>query len=238
MRAPALRALIVDDEAPARAELRYALERVDPATSADEAETASAAFELLARQRYDVVFLDIRMPSMSGLDALPLIRRQQDTDVVFVTAYEEHALRAFDLAATDYLLKPVSEARLARTMARLGPARRPAPGIDRLPVESASATLLVRYADVRFVQARGHATFAKTFDAEHRARSTLAELERRLGPHGFLRVHRGFLVNLERVISMEPFFGGAYVLRVDDKERTEVPVSRAEAPKLRALFGM
>lgn len=235
----ALRALIVDDEAPARAELRYALERVDPASTADEAETADAALDLLARQRYDVVFLDIRMPSMSGLDALPLIRRQQEADVVFVTAYDEHALRAFDLAATDYLLKPVSEARLARTLTRLGPARRPeARGVDRLPVESASATLLVRYADVRFIHARGHATFAKTFDAEHRARSTLAELERRLAPHGFLRVHRGFLVNLERVTSMEPFFGGAYVLRVDDKERTEVPVSRAEASKVRALFGM
>lgn len=237
---PPLRALIVDDEAPARAELRYVLGRVEPAVSSDEAETADAALALLAQRPYDVVFLDVRMPTMSGLDALPLIRRrQEDADVVFVTAYDEHALRAFDLAATDYLLKPVSEARLERTLRRLASARGRAPRpAARLPVESASATLLVRYADIRFLHARGHVTFARTFDAEHRTRFTLSELERRLAPHGFVRVHRGFLVNLEHVISMEPFFGGTHVLRVDDNARTEVPVSRAEGPRVRALFGL
>jgi DNA-binding LytR/AlgR family response regulator len=235
-----LRALIVDDEAPARAELAYVLGRVESAATSDEAETADAALELLAQRPYDVVFLDVRMPKMSGLDALPLIRRRQEhADVVFVTAYDEHALRAFDLAATDYLLKPVSEARLQRTLARLAAVRHGgARTVDRLPVESETATLFVRYADIRFLHARGHATFARTFDAEHRSRFTLAELERRLAPHGFIRVHRGFLVNPEHVVSMEPFFGGTYVLHVDDQGHSEVPVSRGEAARVRAAFGL
>ncbi len=237
---PALRILVIDDEAPARAEFRYVLERAGVAADADESETAEGALALLAKRPYDVVFLDVRMPGMSGLEALPLIRRRQEhADIVFVTAYDEHALQAFDLAAADYLLKPVSEARLRRTLERLVARRAPArPHVDRLPVESSTGALLVRHADIRFIEARGHATFAKTFDAEHRTRFTLVELERRLAPHGFVRVHRGFLVNLEHVVSMEPFFGGTSILRVDDRKRTEVPVSRGAVPTVRAIFGI
>ena len=240
----ALRVLIVDDEAPARAELRYLLARIDGATHADEAETARDALTLLDESPYDAVFLDVRMPELSGLDAVPLVeRRVHPPDVVFVTAYDEHALKAFELAAVDYLLKPVAEARLRRTLERLLARRsgaEAAPSIDKLPVEGEeeSRTVFVRFADVRYVEARGHVTFAKTFDRTHRTRFTLADLERRLAPHGFVRVHRSYLVNLERIGELEPFFSGTQILRVDDRERTEIPVSRSAAPRLRAIFGL
>lgn len=235
-----LRVLIVDDEAPARTEFRYVLDRAGVEAEAEEAETAERALAILAERPYDVVFLDIRMPGLSGLEALPLIRqRQRDVDVVFVTAYEEHALQAFDLAAADYLLKPVSEARLRRTLERLAARRAPSrPQVDKLPVETSTGTLLVRHAEIRFIHARGHTTLAKTFDAEHRTRFTLAELERRLAPCGFVRVHRSYLVNLDHVVSLEPFFGSTYLLRMDDRERTEVSVSRGATPGVRAIFGV
>ena len=241
-----LRVLVVDDEAAARDELRHLLARIAGVAPPDLTETAAEALERVGKRDYDVVFLDIRMPGMSGLEALPLIQRHSsETAVVFVTAYDEHALQAFELAAADYLLKPVSELRLRRTLERLATRRGAAASavattasLDKLPVDGTTGTLLVRLADVRHVHVRGHAVFVKTFESEHRARSTLADLEVRLAPRGFLRVHRGFLVNLEHVSEVEPFFNGTLLLRMDDRERSEIPVGRSAAPRLRELFGM
>lgn len=235
-----MRVLVVDDERPARTEFRYVLARTGAEADVDEAETAELALKVMARRTYDVVFLDIRMPGMSGLAALPRVRAcQPDADVVFVTAYDDHAIEAFDLAAADYLLKPVSEPRLRRTLERLAARRSTGhSSVDKLPVTTDTGTLILRIAEIRFVEARGHSTFAKTFDAAHRTRYTLSELERRLRAHGLVRCHRGFLVNPDHVVSMAPFFGGTYVLRMDDRERTEVPVSRAAAPAVRATLGL
>jgi two-component system response regulator LytT len=88
------------------------------------------------------------------------------------------------------------------------------------------------------VHARGHAVFVRTFDAEYRSRTSLSELEEQLAPHSFLRVHRAYLVNPEHVIEVHPFFAGAYLLRLQDKDRSEVPVSRALAPRVRAALGL
>lgn len=241
-----LRVLVVDDEAGARAELQHLLGLIAGVAPPDLAETAGQALALIGERAYDAVFLDIRMPGMSGLEALPLIERQsQRTAVVFVTAYDEHALQAFELAAADYLLKPVSELRLRRTLDRLATRRAattsaadPATPLDKLPVDGTTGTLLLRLADVRYLRVRGHAVFAKTFESEHRARSSLADLEAQLAPRGFLRVHRGFLVSLEHVSELEPFFNSALLLRMDDRERSEIPVGRSAAPRLRAMFGL
>jgi len=212
---------------------------------------AGSALEALARLQeapYDVLFMDIRMPGVSGLEAMAVVHRlPRPPRVVFVTAYDEHALAAFDVAATDYLVKPVSESRLRQTVERVArqqPTGQP-PGADgprmvssRLAVEHDDHTRLVPLADIRFLSARGHRVLVRTFDAEHRARQSLSELETQLGPHGFVRVHRAFLVNLEHVQEVHPFFAGAYLLRMDDQERSEVPVSRALAGRLRDLLGM
>lgn len=238
-----LRVLVVDDEPAARAELQHLLGRIAGVGRPDLCETAAEAIDAIGTGRYDVVFLDIRMPGMSGLEALPVIReRSPDLAVVFVTAFDEHALQAFELAASDYLLKPVSELRLRRSLDRVSERRRAAspvaPATDRIPVDGTTGTLLLRLADVRHLHVRGHTVFAKTFDVEHRARSTLSELEARLGGQGFQRVHRSFLVNVEHVAEVEPFFNGALLLRMDDRERSEIPVGRAAAPRIRELFGL
>lgn len=237
----ALRVLVVDDEPAARAELQHLLGRIGGVGVPDLTETAAAAIAAIAKRAYDVVFLDIRMPGMSGLEALPLIHeRAPDLAVVFVTAFDEHALQAFELAAADYLLKPVSELRLRRSLDRVAERRRvvPSTATDRIPVDGTTGTLLLRLADIRHLRVRGHSVLAKTFDTEHRARASLADLEERLVPHGFQRVHRSFLVNLEHVAEVEPFFNGALLLRMDDRERSEIPVGRAAAPRVRELFGL
>jgi DNA-binding LytR/AlgR family response regulator len=108
----------------------------------------------------------------------------------------------------------------------------------RLPVDDGDHTRLLRVADIRYVSARGHYVVARTFDADHRTRQTLSQLEELLAPHDFVRVHRAFLVNLDHVDEVHRFFDGAYLLRLDDARRSEVPVSRALAGRFRELLGL
>jgi two-component system response regulator LytT len=240
-----LRALVADDEVLARDELAYMLRCVGGVEVVDQVSSAAQALARLQAVAYDVLFLDIRMPGLGGLEAMEAVKcLPRPPRVVFVTAYDEHALAAFEVAATDYLVKPVSEPRLRQTLERIAASglHRAAAGVrglsSKLAVEYDDHTMLVRIADIRFVSARGHHVLVRTFDAQHRARQSLAELEALLAPHGFMRVHRAFLVNLDHVEEVHPFFAGTYLLRVDDCNRSEVPVSRALAGRVRDLLGI
>jgi DNA-binding LytR/AlgR family response regulator len=240
-----MRALVVDDEPLVRSELVYALERVAPEVEVAEAGEAVEALQLLARDAYDVVFLDINLPGLSGLEATKVIAALPNPpQVVFVTADGSRALDAFELAAIDYLVKPVSEARLARAVERVRGQRGEAspapvePRSARVALEDGERTRLVRLADIRYVQANGHLVTARIFEGDLRWKGTLSECARRLEPAGFLRCHRAYLVNPERVVEVEPFFGGSYLLRVDDKARSEVPVSRNFLPAVRKTLGL
>lgn len=239
-----MKALVVDDEPLVRNELVYMLARVARDCAVQEAESAVHALALLQQSSYDVVFLDVRMPGLSGLDAAAVIEKlPRRPHVVFVTAHEDYALRAFELAAFDYLLKPVTEERLAATVGRLrgtvGAKRRPDAVVSgRLPVDGGGRTFLVPVADIRYVQARGHTVTVVLFEQTFRFRGTLAECAQRLGSHGFIRVHRAYLVNPRHVVEANPMLAGAYLLRVDDRSHSEVPVSRNFANAVRAAFAL
>jgi DNA-binding LytR/AlgR family response regulator len=239
-----LHALVADDEALARDELVYMLRRVGGVSRVEQADSAIEALSLLRQSTFDVVFLDIRMPGLSGLEATQLVNELPNRpNVVFVTAFDEYALAAFDVAATDYLVKPVSELRLRRALERVS-SRRSLPAapsgrvVQKLPVEGDGHTILVPIADIRTVHVRGHTALVRTFDAEYRSRSSLSELEDQLAAHDFLRVHRAYLVNPQHVLEVHPFFAGAYLLRMHDRAHSEVPVSRALAPRVRQALGL
>jgi len=236
-----MRVLIVDDEPPARAELRYLLDKIEDVSAVEDAETAVDALAQLQDARYDVVLLDIRMPGLSGLEAMTVINRlPQRPHVVFVTAYDEHAVEAFEVEADGYLLKPVSELRLRRALERVREQRNvggepPAlAGHDRLAVETEDRTILLRVSDIRYVYARGDYTYVRTYDQEYQCRSSLTELTGRLESSGFLRVHRSYLVNLDHVLELQPYFSGTYVLLMADQPHSEVPVSRTGIRTLRS----
>ena len=236
-----MKALVVDDEPLVRNEFVYMLARVASDCAVREAGTALQALSLLQHAPFDVVFLDIRMPGLSGLEALSLINRiPNHPRVVFVTAHEDHALRAFELAAFDYLLKPVTEQRLAATFERLrtaAAAKTHAPPLQgRLPVEGRGRTLLVPVSDIRYVAARGHVVSVALYDQTFRFRGTLADCEQRLESYDFMRVHRAYLVNPHHVVDVSTLIAGAYALHVDDRVRSEIPVSRNFAPAVRAAF--
>jgi DNA-binding LytR/AlgR family response regulator len=245
------RCLIVDDEAPAREELRWLLGRIDGVQVVGEAATAEEALVLLESVDYDLVCCDIRMPGLSGLELAAAVRdreAERHPAVVFTTAYPDHAVEAFELAAADYVLKPIEPARLARAVDRVlaertqgatdGPPRsRRREERVRIPVHRGDRTVLVDRDEIVFVTAARGYCYLKLAGERALVSYSLSELERRLGA-GFFRTHRSFLVNLDHVRALEPDFKGAMVLVMDDGDRNRVPVSRRQARELRDHLGM
>ena len=246
------RCLIVDDESPARDELRFLLREIEGVEVVGEAATVDEARVLLASVGHDIVFLDIRMPGASGLDlARALGEERVDTAVVFTTAYPDHALEAFDLAATDYLVKPIDAARLERAVARAlagregadRPPRGPDEAVHRgehrglIPVQKGDRTVLIDDAEVVYASAARGYTYLKLARERVLVAFSLAEVADRLGDRAF-RAHRSHLVNLDHVEALAPDFGGQLVLIMRDDDRSRIPVSRRQARELRRILGL
>lgn len=238
------RALVVEDEAPALEELRYGIREAEPLAEVDAAASAVDALRLLKQHHYDAVFVDIQMPGVSGLELVELMSGLADRPpVVFVTAYDEHAVRAFELRAMDYVLKPVSPDRLRETIDRLRGAGRAATVeapklLDRLAVEAAGRTMLIDLPEIRYVESRDDIVYVHTRDREYPTRFSLNDLEQRLPHPPFLRIRRGCLANMRNVVEIMPHFNGAYLLHVNDDARTELTVSRGRVKDLRTLLGL
>jgi DNA-binding LytR/AlgR family response regulator len=226
-----IRALIVDDEAPARDELRYLLSAHPQVEIVGEAATAREALRLAATVRFDALFLDVEMPGLSGLDAARLIRdRATRPDLVFVTAHERYAVDAFAVEATDYLLKPVDPERLARVVGRLGKRSLPDPAEPgKLPVVgSHGSTGLVDYDAIHYVEADGDYSRVHTYDRSHLCTSSLREVEAALPGSRFLRVHRSHLVNLAKVASVGRAGPDRLQLTLADEQKTTLDVARRQ----------
>lgn len=226
-----IRALVVDDEEPARGELRYLLGAHPDVEVVGEAEGAGAAVELVARLRPDVVFCDVEMPGLSGLEAAP---RLVGAHVVFVTAYERYAVQAFAVEAFDYLLKPVEPARLARVLERLrAAAPPPPPSVEKLPVVSGGRTVLLEYDEIHFARADGDYARVHTYDRAYLCTLSLRALEQRLPAERFLRIHRSTLVNLAKVASVAPAGDERLRLGIDDGAKTQLEVARRQTRAVR-----
>lgn len=237
----ALRVLAVDDVAPALEELHRLL-----LDSADVAEVAVAgdpiqALRLIQAQPFDVVFLDISMPTMDGMELASLLARMTDPPViVFVTAYEEHAAEAFGIGAVDYLLKPVGRERLAAALARVRrftagsggaePAPVPVDALAAVPVDLGGRTRYVRRDDVRFVEAHGDYVRLHTPTGAHLVRIPLSRLEEHWHAAGFSRVHRSYLLAVRAVRELRSDLSGGLLAHTDVGD---VPVSRRHARELR-----
>jgi DNA-binding LytR/AlgR family response regulator len=230
-----VRALLVDDEAPARSELRYLLGAHPELEVVGEAATAREAVALAAAVRYDVVFLDVEMPGPSGLDLARVFQQQGRRPLlVFVTAHERYAVDAFAVEAFDYLLKPVDPERLARIVERIVAARRPAADpVEKIPVVSAGKTELVDYDQICFVQAEGDYSRIHTYDRTYLCTSSLRELEDTLPAARFARIHRSYLVNLAKVASVARAGSDRLRLAMDDNTRTELDVARRQSRLVR-----
>ncbi|MEA4855984.1 MAG: LytTR family DNA-binding domain-containing protein [Solidesulfovibrio sp.] len=254
-----LRALIVDDEKPARDELAYLLgAHADIELSeADSARTALAAIEA---DRPDLVLLDIRMPGQDGFDVLRSAMELPHVPLfIFVTAFDQYAVAAFEQNAVDYLLKPVAPERLAMSLERArrrlaaGRAReaeamaallsglgRGGQPCCRVAVERHGRIALVPAKDIRCIEADDKGLRALTDQGKLACHglATLARAEERLAGMAFFRANRAVLVNLERVAELSPWIGGKYLLVLDDPDRTEVTVSRNRVREFKERLGL
>lgn len=232
---PPLRALVVDDEAPALDELAWLLERDPHVGRVRTAASGAEALRALESEPVDVVFCDVQMPGLDGLDlARVLARFSHRPHVVFVTAFEQHAIEAFDLRATDYVLKPVRAERLAEAVRRVVESGAPShaarpPEDETIAVELGGVTRFVQRSQVRFVEAHGDYARLHTDSSSHLVRIPLTTLEERWADAGFVRIHRSTLVSLAHVdeIRMD---GGRCAVRLGDRV---LQVSRRHTRQLR-----
>lgn len=238
-----LRAMIVDDEAPARSELRFLLEQTGKIGSINEASSVRSAIEMLMENRVDVVFLDISMPGASGIQLAEALHKLKNPPaVVFVTAYSDHAVEAFDVDATDYLMKPVEEARLDqainKVLARVKPTSDSSKSsIERIPVEKGGRKVLIPVDQIRYIMAKDDYSCIFTEDDRYLSTTSLAQFESKLGDFGFFRVHRRYIVNLANVEYVEMVPSGAIQLGVSGVD-DRIPVSRRRVVPLKKALNL
>jgi len=247
-----LRILIVDDEAPARRDLKRILGKLDGIEIAGEAADGPEAVKLVKKLGPDVLLLDIQMP---GLDGFQVVSRIADMErlpaIVFVTAYDQYAIKAFEVHAVDYLLKPVEERRLAQAIERARRVRggaEPSPDFKallgsvgasskRLALRQGESLVMVDVGDILYatIEAGGVRVVARGQEGAASFRS-LDELEKELGSAHFMRVHKSYVANVSRIYEITPWFSGSYKLRMEGKGGPEIPLSRAQAKELRKII--
>jgi two-component system, LytTR family, response regulator len=246
---PLLGAVVVDDEALARSLLRQLLAAHPDVRVLAECANGFEAVRAVAETKPDILFLDVQMPQLDGLEVLELIDR--DTmgrpAVIFVTAYDQYALKAFDANAVDYLLKPFDQARFDRALERArtrlaaggGPPAlslvpRGAP-LSRIVVKDGVTVTVLPVGKIDFVKAEDDYVLLSSSGRSHIKKQTLATLEDALPKERFVRIHRSYLLNLDRLARVESSATGAFTAVLTDESR--LPVSRAGAQRLRALLG-
>jgi two-component system, LytTR family, response regulator len=259
MNAPTLepiRVLVADDELPARQRLIDLLQRDEQIASVAEAADGETAVELIQNQHPDVLFLDVQMPELDGLGVIDAIGAAQMPLTVFVTAYDQHAIRAFEANALDYLLKPFSDERFEATMVRVkarlderslrefgqrvmkmvsaaptAPERR----LDRLVVKAGGTTRFIRVIDIDWIEAAGVYVTLHVAGKELLYRAALNDLAEKLDPRRFVRVHRSALINIESVLQLEPISHGEFDVVLKNGSRTRV--SRTYRAQLEKRLG-
>ncbi len=246
----AIRILIVDDEAPARRRLRALLQGESDCEVVAEAATGGAALEMIDRHSPDLLFLDIQMPGMDGLAVVRELDSREPPLIVFVTAYDQFAVEAFELCALDYLLKPFDRERfqkaLERARGRLGSGGEPAadPGLRRLLellqggtarflVKARGRMLLIKAEECDWLEAAGNYVELHVGGKAHLVRDTLQSLEQRLDPTQFVRIHRSRIVNLDRIREILPDAHGDFEVVLRDG--TQLRMSRRYRSNLDAL---
>jgi two-component system, LytTR family, response regulator len=244
-----IRAILVDDEELARHALRELLKAHAEIEIVAECANGFEAVKATAEHKPDLLFLDVQMPKLTGFDVLELIDPDRKMAVIFVTAYDQYAMRAFDVHAVDYLLKPVGreriEAALRRALQRLpqnlppapelaAAARAPQQFLERIVVKDGTRVTLIPVAKLDYAEAQDDYVALATHGAKHLKQQTIASLEAALDPSRFVRIHRSYLVNFERVARIEPYGKDSRLAILSDG--TKLPVSRAGYARLKALL--
>ena len=250
-----VRTIIVDDEQLARERLRTLLGGHNELQIVGESADGLSALELIRHEKPDLVFLDVQMPELDGFEVLEGLTEEDRPIVIFVTAHDQFALKAFDVHAIDYLLKPFDKERFERALKRglemvhaarkegraqrltgvLDEARTQVKRLDRLMVKSDGRVLLLKVDDIDWIEAADNYVNIRTGNESHMMRDTMNSLESRLPPEKFMRISRSTIVNLERIKELQPMFHGEYVVLL--KNGAKLTLSRGYRDKLDQLTG-
>ena len=251
----AIRTLIVDDEPLARQRLRKLLEAEPDIEVIAECPDGESAVAAVSEHQPELVFLDVQMPDLDGFGVLEAVGAEQMPTVIFVTAYDHYALRAFEVHALDYLLKPFDRERFAKALARakehvrrgrsaeasrqllalLGDARPGPRHLERLVLRSGGRIFFLKAEEIDWVEAAGNYLRLHAGGETHLLRETMNALDGRLDPARFVRIHRSTLVNLERIKEIQPLFHGDYVVLLRDG--TELTLSRTYRARVEEVLG-
>ncbi|MFZ5968170.1 MAG: LytR/AlgR family response regulator transcription factor [Bacillota bacterium] len=252
-----MRCLIIDDEAPAREELRYLLDKLEGVEVVGEAESGSKAFEIIESMRIDVVFLDIQMRGMNGFEvAKKLLQMERPPLIVFVSAYDEFAIKAFEINAVDYVLKPVAIDRLKNTVSRLLHLRdnyrhetdinllrlienmtKPI-GFQKICVYYNGKNIPLDPREIVFIVSEGRNTVIKTQKGQYTSNLTLSELEEKLQGYNFFRCHRSYLINLHEISEIDHWFHGTYQVTMNGFSEDKIPVSRNNVNTFKSIMNL
>lgn len=250
-----IKTIIVDDEPLARRNLRVLLERDPQIEILEECRNGREAIKAINTLAPDLIFLDIQMPEMDGFDVLAQVGPEHIQAIIFVTAFDQYALKAFDVHALDYLLKPFDDERFARALeraksqiaareinqlserllalleeretARKG-SKHEERYLTRLMIKSSSRMMLLKVDEIDFIEADGNYAKLHTGRKTHLLREKMNDLEGRLDPAKFVRIHRSIIVNLERIKEMHPHFNGDYVVVLEDGRQLRLSRTRRE----------
>ena len=251
-----IRTLIVDDEPLARRNLRVLLEKDPQIEVLDECRNGREAIKAIDNLSPDLIFLDIQMPEMDGFDVLAQVGPDQIQAIIFVTAFDQYALKAFDVHALDYLLKPFDDERFARALDRAksqiaareinklskrlfalleereserreSNEQQPA-YLTRLMIKASNRVVLLRVEEIDFIEADGNYAKLHVGRKSHLLREKMHDLEERLDPAKFVRIHRSIIVNLDRIKEMHPHFNGDYIVVLEDGRQLRLSRTRRE----------
>ncbi|AXI10900.1 DNA-binding response regulator [Oceanobacillus zhaokaii] len=242
------RAYIVEDEPLARDELKYLLVRSKMVEILGESDNFKDALEDIVKMKPDIVFLDIELSDDNGLSlAKQLETLETAPAIVFATAYDEYALQAFELNAIDYILKPFDEERIQKMLEKMGKMLHMtnknipiSPSLNdnykgKIPVLVDDRIILLTYADILYIESSDGKCIIKTMEQEYKVNEALIILEKKLSNTHFLRIHRSYIVNLDHIAEIEPWFNSTYNLIM--KDNSKVPVSRTHIKELKQIIG-
>lgn len=244
-----MRVLLVDDEELSLLELEYILENVDYIDSISKASSGFEALKLCRKNDFDVLFLDIKLGDTNGIKvAQRLIESKNPPIIVFVTAYDDYAVKAFELQAVDYVLKPFSKERIIKTLDRLkgifknknkkqDKIEKNINVLNKLVIEQENSIALVDIEKIIFIKADGRNSEIKTLDGKFKSKSSLKELERRLD-NRFFRPHRSYIINLERIKEVVPWFNGTYIVKMDRYDKVDIPVTRKNTARFKKILNL
>jgi two-component system LytT family response regulator len=235
-----IRALIVDDEPLARSSLAVLLRRDPQIELAQECGSGAEALEEIRCLKPELVFLDVQMPEFDGFDVLEMLGADVPPAIVFVTAYDQYAIRAFEAGALDYLLKPFDNARFARALSRakerIADRKAKPRKLERLVIKSVGQVIFVKIPEINWIEAADYYACLHTTSGAHLIRRSMADLERELDPASFCRIHRSRIVNLDRIRGLKLSSDGESMVILDDG--TGLRLSRRYRNQLQSQLGL